>query len=63
MPSRIIPHALVVPLTAVGRTTTDNQLRLVLQSQTLHLVVIDATSLLIQIIAYGLVEDTRGVDE
>ena len=58
-----LTHALVVPLTAVCRTTTDNQLGLIFDSQLLHLVVVHTTSLLIQIITYGLVENTRGVDE
>ena len=58
-----LTHTLVVPFTAVGRAAADNQLGLIFDCQLLHLVVVHTTSLLIQIITYGLVENTRGVDE
>ena len=51
-------HALVIPLTAVCRTTTDDELRLVLDGKALHLVIIHATSFLVEVVAYGIVEDT-----
>ena len=56
-----LAHALVVPLTAVGRTTTDDQLRLVLQGQLLHLVVVHAARLAAEVIADVVVENTRRV--
>ena len=57
-----LAHAGVIPLTAVGATATDNQLRLVLQRQLLHLVVIHAARLLVQVVADRVVEDARSVD-
>ena len=56
-----LAHALVVPLAAVSRATTDNQLGLVFDSQTLHLIVVYTTSLLVQVVTNGLVQDTRSV--
>ena len=59
---RNLAHAGIIPLTAVGTTTTDNQLRLVFQSQLLHLVVIHTTRLLVQVVADRIVENTRSID-
>ena len=56
-----LTHTLVVPLTAVGRATADNQLRLVLEGQLLHLVIIHTTGLLVQVIADGVVDQTTGI--
>ena len=56
-----LTHTLVVPLTTVSTTTTDNQLGLVLQGQLLHLVVIHTTRLLVQIITNRVIQDTGGV--
>ena len=58
-----LAHALVVPLAAVGRAAADNQLRLVLHGQLLHLVVVHAARLLVQVVAYGLIEDATGVHQ
>ena len=52
-------HALVVPLTAVCRTTSDDELWLVLESELLHLVVVHATCFLVQVVAYRIVEYSR----
>ena len=57
-----LTHTLVVPFTAVGTATTDNQLGLVLQGQLLHLVVIHTACLLVQVVADGVVDDTRSID-
>ena len=57
-----LAHAGVIPLTAVGATATDNQLRLVLQRQLLHLVVIHTARLLVQVVTDRVVEDARSVD-
>ena len=57
-----LTHALVVPLTAVSRATADDQLGLVLQRQLLHLVVVHAASLLVEVVAHGLIENTARVD-
>ena len=57
-----LTHTLVVPLTTVSTTTTDNQLGFVLQGQLLHLVVIHTTRLLVQIITNRVIQDTGGVD-
>ena len=56
-----LTHTLVVPLTAVGRAAADDELRLVLQRQALHLVVVHAARFLVQVVAYWLIQDTRGV--
>ena len=57
-----LAHAGIIPLTAVSTTATDNQLRLVLQSQLLHLVVIHTTRLLVQVVADRIVENARSID-
>ena len=56
-------HTGIVPFTAVSTATTDNQLGLVFLGKLLHLVVIYTASLFVQIVAYGLVENTRRVDQ
>ena len=56
-----LAHTLVVPLAAVSRTTTNNKLRLMLNSKSLHMVVVHATCLLVEVVAYGVVENTRCV--
>ena len=58
-----LAHALVVPFAAVGRATADNQLRLVLDGQLLHLVIVHAACLLVQVVAHGLVQDTARVHQ
>ena len=58
-----LTHTLVVPLTRVGRGTTDDQLRVGLLSLTLHIVVVDTTVLLTYTVGNGVVEDTGGIDE
>ena len=56
-----LAHALVVPFAAVGRTTADDELGLVLLGQTLHLIVIYSSRLAVQVVAYGLVENAAGI--
>ena len=56
-----LTHALVVPLTTVSRSATDDELRLVLKSQLFHLVVVDASGLAVQVVANGVVENTTCV--
>ena len=58
-----LTHALVVPLTRVGRGTTDDELRVGLLGLALHIVVVDTTVLLTYTVGNGVVEDTGGVDE
>ena len=58
-----LTHTGVVPLAAVGRAAADDELGLVLQGQLLHLVIIDATRFLVQVITDGTVDDAAGVDE
>ena len=58
-----LTHTSVIPLTAVSRTTTDDELWLVLLSELLHLVIVNTTSLLVEVVTYRLVEDTRCVNE
>jgi len=43
-----LTHALVVPLTAVGRATADDELRLVLFCQAFHFVIVNASRHLVQ---------------
>ena len=57
-----LAHAGIVPLTAVGGTSTDNQFGLVLQGQLLHFVVVHAASFLVQVVTHWVVEYARGVD-
>ena len=57
-----LAHTCIIPLTAVGTTTTDNQLRFVFQSQLLHFVIIHATGFLVEVIADRVVEESGSVD-
>ena len=54
-----LAHAFIIPLTAVSRTTTDNKLWLVLTCETLHLIIVNTTSLTVQCIANMVIKDTR----
>ena len=55
-------HALVIPLAAVGRATADDELGLVLQGQLLHLVVVNTSSLTVEVVANRIVKNTAGID-
>ena len=57
-----LAHALIVPLTAVGRATADDQLGFVFQSELLHVVVVHASCFAVERVSDVVVEDTRGVD-
>ena len=58
-----LAHPLVVPLTAIGRATADDELGFVLQGEGFHLVIVHTPCLLVQVVADGLVEDTARVDQ
>ena len=55
-------HAGIIPLTAIGTTTTDDQLRFVLKSQFLHFVVINSACLFVEVVTDRVVENTRSID-
>ena len=50
-----LAHALVVPLAAVGRAAADDELRLVLESELLHMVVVYASGFWVEVVANGIV--------
>ena len=50
-----LAHTLVVPLAAVSRTTTNNKLRLMLNSKSLHMVVVYTSSLRVEVVANGII--------
>ena len=56
-----LAHALVVPFAAISRTTTDDELWLVLDGESFHLVVIYTTSFLVEVVAYRTIQNTRSV--
>ena len=56
-----LAHTLVVPLTAICRRATDDQLGFVLHCQSLHCVVIDTTRSLIELITDSLEIHTRHI--
>ena len=58
-----LTHAGIVPLAAIGRAAADDELRLVLEGQLFHLVVVHATGFLLEVIANGPVDDAAGVDQ
>ena len=53
-----LTHALVVPFTAVGRTTTNDELGLVLHGKLLHLVIVYTTGLFVEVIAHCMIKNT-----
>ena len=55
-------HTLVVPIAAIGRGTGNDEFRLALKCNLLHLVVVDTTGFLGDMVSNGLVEHTRSVD-
>ena len=55
-------HAFVVPLAAVGRSAANDEFGLVLHGELLHLVVVYASCLLVQVVSDGFVEDAARVD-
>ena len=52
----------VVPFAGVGRGAADDELRLVLEGELLHLVVVDAAGLGVEAVGDGVVEEAGGVD-
>ena len=57
-----LAHTGIVPLTAVGRAATDDEFRLLFECETLHLIIVHAACLLVEIVAHRIVEDSGGVD-
>ena len=57
-----VAHAGIVPFAAIGRAAADDHLRPFAQGGLLHLVVIDASCLLIQVIFACVIENAAGVD-
>ena len=53
-----LAHSCIVPLAGISGSTTDDELRLVLESCLLHLFVIDHTCRLLESVCYSLVEDS-----
>ena len=58
-----LAHAGIVPLAAVSRTATDDELRFVLKSELFHFIIIHASCLFLQVITDRLVDNAAGVDE
>ena len=58
---RDLAHTLVVPLTRISRSTADDQLGFVLQSLALHIVVIHALGLRIELVTDGFEIGTRHI--
>lgn len=52
-----LTHTLIVPFTAVSRATTNNQFWFMFESEALHFVVVNTSSLLVQLIAHWLIEN------
>ena len=57
-----ISHALVVPLSAVGRSAADDESGLMFEGELFHFVVVYTSSFGVEVIADGVVEDAGGVD-
>ena len=53
-----LTHALVVPFATVGRATADNELRLMFECETFHLVVVHTSGLGVEVVAHWIVENT-----
>ena len=51
-------HTLVIPFAAICRATTDDELRLVFECETFHLVIVDTSCFWVEVVAHGVVEDT-----
>ena len=56
-------HAGIVPLTAVGTATADDELWTMLTSQLLHLVVVHTAGLTVQVVSHGAIQYTGGVHQ
>ena len=56
-----LTHASIVPFAAISRTATNNQLWLILQSETFHLIIIHTACLLIQVVANRTIKDTGSI--
>ena len=57
-----LTHTLVIPLTAICRTTTDDKLWLVLDGKSFHLVIIHESRFSVKVVTDGVVENAGGVD-
>ena len=61
-PAAIRPAGWAMSLTGVSGSTSDNQLGPVLEGCLLHLVVVHAAGLLVELVSYGMIVDTGHVD-
>ena len=57
-----VAHACIVPLARVGRSSSNDELRLVLFCQTFHFVIVNASRLLVQRVGHGVIENAASVD-
>ena len=57
-----LTHTLVIPLTAICRTTTDDKLWLVLDGKSFHLVIIHSSCLLVEVISHRAIQNSGCVD-